>query len=76
MMTQRWIRTLGAVALGLTASAALAQQPAAPAPNPTSGAALLSFELPHAEEVALEVFDVVGRRVATLVDARLDRASA
>jgi hypothetical protein len=45
---------------------------APPAPNPTSGEALLRFELPRAEEVALEVFDIVGRRVATLVDQRLE----
>jgi hypothetical protein len=38
------------------------------APNPFSSAARIRFGLPRAEEVSLEIFDVLGRRVATLLD--------
>jgi hypothetical protein len=40
-------------------------------PNPFSGAATLAFAVPEAGAVRLEVFDVLGRRVAVLVDERL-----
>lgn len=39
-------------------------------PNPARVSASLSFELPAAQEVALEVFDVTGQRVATLARGR------
>jgi hypothetical protein len=35
-------------------------------PNPTRGQATIEYTLPEAEEVTLEVYDVLGRRVATL----------
>jgi len=37
-------------------------------PNPFNPATTISFYLPQSEEVTLTVFDVTGRRVATLVD--------
>jgi hypothetical protein len=48
--------------------------PAAPAlhaalPNPLTRATGIDYELPAAAHVRLEVFDVVGRRIRTLVDA-------
>ncbi|HLA62884.1 MAG TPA: M12 family metallo-peptidase [Rhodothermales bacterium] len=43
----------------------------APAPSPARGVATLAYRLPEAADVRLEVFDVTGRRVATLVDGRV-----
>ena len=40
-------------------------------PNPAEGAIVLSYEVPEDGFVSLEVFDVVGRRVRTLVSRRL-----
>ena len=40
----------------------------APFPNPTAGRSTVAFELPAAGAVDLAVFDLLGRRVATLVD--------
>jgi hypothetical protein len=37
-----------------------------PRPNPLSRAAVFAFDLPRAAAVALEVYDLAGRRVATL----------
>lgn len=39
----------------------------APRPNPSSGPAVLSFELAHPGEATLELFDIHGRRVRTLL---------
>ncbi len=41
---------------------------APPSPNPFGGRTILDYRLPRAGRVNLEVFDVRGRRVATLVD--------
>jgi trimeric autotransporter adhesin len=41
-------------------------------PNPTSGATTLSFVLPSAEWVTAGLYDVLGRRVAVLLDDRLE----
>jgi hypothetical protein len=42
----------------------------APRPNPASREAAFAFDLPRDEDVALEVFDLAGRRVATLAAGR------
>jgi hypothetical protein len=41
---------------------------AAPAPNPSRGAVEIGFALPRAGGATLEVFDMAGRRVATLAN--------
>jgi hypothetical protein len=50
-----------------TAPAAFALS--APAPNPAAGRSLVRFDVPHASDLRIEVFDLVGRRVSTVVDA-------
>ncbi len=40
-------------------------------PNPFNPVTTIRFALPSAERVTLDVYDVVGRRVARLIDARL-----
>jgi hypothetical protein len=40
----------------------------APHPNPSSGRAVLAFDLPWGQAVRIDVHDVSGRRVATAVD--------
>jgi Bacterial Ig domain len=42
------------------------------APNPTRGAARVEFTLPHDAPVAIDVYDVTGRRIATLADDRFE----
>ena len=41
------------------------------APNPSAGTTALTFSLDEAGDVTVEVFDVLGRRVAALVDGAL-----
>lgn len=41
-------------------------------PNPFSRATTIRFDLPHAAVVKIELFDVQGRRIATLVNGSLD----
>ncbi len=41
-------------------------------PNPSQGATRFAFELPHAAPVTLELFDLSGRRVATLAQGVID----
>jgi hypothetical protein len=40
-------------------------------PNPSTGAPRFTFELPEATEVRLAVYDVLGREMATVIDAGL-----
>jgi hypothetical protein len=44
----------------------------APRPNPSAGDATISFTLPAAARVVLDVIDVRGARVVTLIDTRAD----
>ena len=41
-------------------------------PNPFNPATEISFSLPEATDVRLEVFNIIGQRLAVLVDARLE----
>lgn len=45
------------------------------APNPFNPTTTLQFDLPRAGEVRLTVYDISGRRVATLVDRFLEAAA-
>nr|WP_272509272.1 T9SS type A sorting domain-containing protein [Salinibacter ruber] len=40
------------------------------APNPASGPATIAFIVPEQTHVTIDVFDVLGRRVATLADGQ------
>ena len=44
-------------------------------PNPFNPTTTIAFDLPEATDVRLEVYDMMGRRVATLVDAQLAAGS-
>ena len=44
---------------------------AAPAPNPTAGAAVVSFDVPEASAVSVAVYDLLGRRVAVLAEGEM-----
>ncbi len=48
---------------------------AAPAPTPTRGAVAVSFELPEAAAVRLDLFDAQGRRVARLLKEEMGAGS-
>ncbi len=41
-------------------------------PNPFNPSATIPFALPEAANVALTVYDVLGRRIATLADGRYE----
>jgi hypothetical protein len=43
----------------------------APRPNPSRGATLLPFSIPRGGRVRLEVLDLAGRRIATILDREL-----
>ena len=57
-------------------AAAPARWMTANAPNPFSSETEVRFELPEAQQVTLEVYDLLGRRVALLADAVPMSASA
>ena len=42
-------------------------------PNPATRSATIAYELPRADQVSLRVYDVAGRELATLVEARQER---
>ena len=44
---------------------------AAPAPNPTAGTAMVSFDVPEASAVSVAVYDLLGRRVAVLAQGEM-----
>ncbi len=44
-------------------------------PNPFNPATIIAYQLPSASAVKLELYDVLGRKVATLVDARQNAGS-
>jgi hypothetical protein len=46
------------------------------APNPAVSSCRITFDLPRQERVAIDVFDVAGRRVARLADGRLYEAGS
>ena len=66
----RFVLRIGESLSEADAPAALALS--APAPNPSDGAARLTFALPEGGPVRLAVYDVRGREVAVLADGRLE----
>lgn len=62
------ITELDVVAVEESAPAAPPLRLGAPSPNPSGGRVRLDVSLPAATPVRLEVYDVHGRRVATLID--------
>lgn len=48
----------------------------APFPNPSRSQATVRYQLPEATEIQIAVFDLLGRRVATPVDRRVDAGRA
>jgi len=60
-----------AVGVGDAASASTAS-PLVASPNPSSGEIMLRFHVPAVGAVKLEVFDVSGKRIRTLVDRKME----
>lgn len=62
----------GGATTGVTAQVPTATRLHAPYPNPLRGAGTVRFDLARPGAVTLEVFDVNGRRTATLVQGALE----
>ena len=63
-------------AYNLPGVTSVSQQPAdfrlyPPCPNPFNPSTMLSYEIPHESRVSVIVYDVLGRKVAVLVDEQL-----
>lgn len=78
-----WFRTIDGLATAGLARISFPVPPAPPppplalaqsAPNPARTTAIIHFSLPAAGPVTLEVFDIQGRRVATLLDRQVRAA--
>jgi len=44
-------------------------------PNPFNPSTTINFEIPESQKVVIGIFDVAGRKVATLVDGRREAGS-
>ncbi len=68
--TGRHERTLAKTHVRVPAPATLGLGPISP--NPVTGATRIAFDLPAPDRISLDVYDVAGRRVRTLLDGALD----
>lgn len=44
-------------------------------PNPSSGSAVVSFEMPVSDHITLSLYDITGRKIATIADETLREAT-
>ncbi|HEX8384976.1 MAG TPA: T9SS type A sorting domain-containing protein, partial [Rubricoccaceae bacterium] len=73
------LTTAGRFVLHVETSAVVATEPGAPtvfslavpAPNPTAGVAVVSFDVPETSAVSVAVYDLLGRRVAVLAEGEM-----
>jgi hypothetical protein len=77
VVAERGGLTAGAAAAPLASASGMEGPPAVlalrpPYPNPTSRGATVPLDLPTGSRVRAEVFDILGRRVATLVDGEME----
>ncbi|HEX8297703.1 MAG TPA: T9SS type A sorting domain-containing protein, partial [Rubricoccaceae bacterium] len=70
--TDRFVLALRAGAATGTEGAAVTDYSlAAPSPNPTAGAAVVSYDVPEASTVRVAVYDLLGRQVAVLAQGEV-----